>query len=70
MKYRVAIIGAGQLGSRYLQGMASCKLPLDIIVIDPNQESLIQAQDRWNEVVTVNNIHSLEFDYYYLPALI
>lgn len=61
MKYRVAIIGAGQLGSRYLQGMASCKLPLDIIVIDPNQESLIQAQDRWNEVVTVNNIHSLEF---------
>ena len=61
MRYRVAIIGAGQLGSRYLQGMASCKLPLDIIVIDPNQESLKKAQDRWNEVVIVNNIHSLEF---------
>ena len=61
MRYRVAIVGAGQLGSRYLQGMVNCKLPLDVIVIDPNKESLIQAQKRWNEVDTVDNIHSVEF---------
>jgi hypothetical protein len=61
MSYRVAIIGVGQLGSRYLQGMVNCKLPLDIIVIDPSKESLAQAQERWNEVDTVDNIHSVEF---------
>ena len=61
MRYRVAIIGAGQLGSRYLQGMVNCKLPLEIIVIDPSKESLIQAQERWNEVDTVDSIHSVEF---------
>jgi hypothetical protein len=61
MRYRVAIIGAGQLGSRYLQGMVNSKLPLEIIVIDPSKESLIQAQERWNEVDTVDSIHSVEF---------
>jgi hypothetical protein len=61
MKYRVAIIGAGQLGSRYLQGMVNCKLPLDITVIDPSEESLIRSQERWNEVISADNIHSVEF---------
>jgi hypothetical protein len=61
MKYRVAIIGVGQLGSRYLQGMVNCKLPLDIVVIDPSEKSLIRAQDRWNEVGTAANNHSVEF---------
>ena len=61
MKYRVAIIGAGQLGSRYLQGLVHCKLPLHILVIDPSKESLVRAQDRWNEVSAVTFIHSVEF---------
>ncbi len=61
MKYRVAIIGAGQLGSRYLQGMANCKLPLDIVVVDPSKNSLIQAHERWNEVSIDYDIHTVEF---------
>jgi len=61
MKYRIAIIGAGQLGSRYLQGMASCKLPLEILVVDPSENSLIQARDRWTEVSTEGSIHSVDF---------
>ena len=61
MKYRVAIIGAGQLGSRYLQGMVHCKLPLHIMVIDPSNESLVRAQDRWNEVSAIRNVHFVEF---------
>ena len=61
MRFRVAIIGAGQLGSRYLQGMIDCKLPLDIIVIDPSKESLTRAQERWAQVSTIDSGHAVEF---------
>lgn len=50
MAYSVLISGAGQLGSRYLQGLAKCRLPLDIFVHDVRQESLDRARQRWNEV--------------------
>jgi len=61
MKFRVVIIGAGQLGSRYLQGLVKCNLPLEIIVVDTNEDNLIRAQERWLEVSAVRNSHSVEF---------
>lgn len=46
-----AIIGAGQLGSRHLQGLLGVRSQeLEIFVIDPNQDSLDIASKRANEV--------------------
>jgi len=61
MKYNIAIIGAGELGSRYLQGMSGCKFPLDIFVVDPSHASLSQAKERWHQVSAGSDTHSVVF---------
>lgn len=42
--YKIAVIGAGQLGSRHLQGLKLSKLKSDIWVVDNNPNSLQIAQ--------------------------
>lgn len=46
----IVIIGAGQLGSRHLQGLALSNHPLNIQVVDPSAESLKIAESRFKEV--------------------
>lgn len=48
--YKVAIIGAGQLGSRHLQGLKSASLPLSITVMDSSEDSLRVAKERYEAV--------------------
>lgn len=48
---KIAIIGAGQLGSRHLQALNLVQTNLDITVIDPNQESLNTAKSRFEASV-------------------
>ncbi len=48
--YHIAIIGAGNLGSRHLQALALSKVPLSIEVVDSSEESLDIAQKRWEEM--------------------
>lgn len=50
MKRKVLVAGAGQLGSRYLQGLAKLDSPLDIFVVDPSPDSLARADQRWEEM--------------------
>lgn len=50
----VCIIGAGQLGSRHLQGVHKSSHPLDIWVVDPSTESLKIAEERYNQVISDN----------------
>jgi hypothetical protein len=57
---KVLIAGAGQLGSRYLQGLAACKLPLHIHVQDIDSDSLTRAYDRWMEVVKPESQHKVQ----------
>lgn len=57
----VLIAGAGQLGSRYLQGLAKCRVPLQILVHDPSAESLERARLRWNEVAEGQQVHGVSF---------
>jgi hypothetical protein len=67
MKNRVLIVGAGQLGSRYLQGLSSIADSLEIWVFDISYKSLERAKFRWSEVVAssktrlyfVSQIHNL-----------
>ncbi|TSA45570.1 oxidoreductase [bacterium] len=47
MSKSVYLIGAGQIGSRHLQGLKKVKFPLDITVIDPSRESLRVAAERF-----------------------
>jgi len=51
----ILISGAGQLGSRYLQGMSRCEKSLKIYVHDLNEEALVKARQRWDEVSNSNN---------------
>lgn len=48
--YQVAIIGAGQLGSRHLQGLKLASSPLSITVMDSNEDSLTVAKGRYESV--------------------
>ena len=43
---RLAIVGAGQLGSRHLQGVVQCKNHLEIYLVDPDITSLERAKQR------------------------
>ena len=55
----VAIIGAGQLGSRHLQGLARVETPLAIHLLDPSESSLALARSRYDEVAGVASPHRL-----------
>lgn len=45
----ICIIGAGNIGSRHLQGIKKVKFPLSIAVVDPSIKSLKIAQERYNQ---------------------
>ncbi|MFC3626295.1 Gfo/Idh/MocA family oxidoreductase [Vogesella amnigena] len=53
--YRVAVIGAGQLGSRHLQGLSQVSPACEIFVVDPSTTSLDVARKRFAEVATVRS---------------
>ncbi len=56
---RVAIIGAGQLGSRHLQGLKTTQTEMEIWVIDASEESLKVAKERCDSVEgkTLKTVH-------------
>ncbi len=65
--YNILISGAGQLGSRYLQGLSKVTKALKIYVFDISSESLLVAKERWEECN--NNKYEVEYisDYNKLP---
>jgi len=48
----VAIVGAGQLGSRHLQALALLESPVAITLVDPQAAALELARERFAQVVT------------------
>ena len=48
--HTIAIIGAGQIGSRHLQALALSNYNLNIQIVDPYAESLKNAQKRFDQV--------------------
>jgi hypothetical protein len=61
MSYSVLIVGAGQLGSRYLQGLAKVTLPLEIYVVDVSAAALSSAEKRWREVDRPDTLHHVAY---------
>lgn len=58
---KILIIGAGQLGSRHLQGLLKSKLQLDIEVYDISEASLEGAKIRANEILQENELKKVEY---------
>ena len=54
----VVIIGAGELGSRHLQGLLKVTSPIDVYVLDPSSNSLEIAKKRADEI---SHSHSLKY---------
>ncbi len=48
--YNIAIIGAGQLGSRHLQGLKLAQLPMHIEIVDNSEKSLETARERYDQI--------------------
>jgi len=59
--YRIAIIGAGQLGSRHLQGLSQLALDCEIDVIDPSSASLDIARQRFEEMPINNAVRCVRY---------
>ena len=58
---KTALIGAGQLGSRHLQGLAKSDLEISIEVLEPFEDSRNTAKQRFEEIPTNKNIKSIDF---------
>lgn len=69
-KNAVLISGAGQLGSRYLQGLTKCRPPLRIYVQDALPESLKRAESRWKEMPDSGVSHEVSYhsSFEFLPS--
>ena len=57
----ILLVGAGQLGSRYLQGLSTVKLDLFITVVDPSNPSLDKAKKRWFEAGGDESHHTIRW---------
>jgi hypothetical protein len=57
----ILLVGAGQLGSRYLQGLSTVKLDLCITIVDPSDLSLGNAKKRWLEVGGDKSQHKIRW---------
>ena len=58
-KSKILLVGAGNLGSRYLQGLLKLKNPCQIYIIDYSQEALNLSKSRIADID--NMIHELNF---------
>lgn len=52
LENKILLIGAGNIGSRHLQGLAKVKFPLDIYVLDPSVASLQLSEERFKQIPT------------------
>jgi saccharopine dehydrogenase-like NADP-dependent oxidoreductase len=47
---RILLVGAGQLGSRHLQGLARSENILEIHIVDPSEKNLEISISRFQEI--------------------
>jgi len=59
--YKIAIIGAGQLGSRHLQGIAQSNFDITIEVVEPFEASRKVAEERYEEILDTTHVKKIDF---------
>ena len=57
----IAIIGAGEIGSRHLQGLALIDRRIDVSVVDPSHSSLKLAKTRFQEISVNEFLRSVKY---------
>lgn len=58
---KIALIGAGQLGSRHLQGLAQSSFKISIEVVEPFENSRKTAEERYYQIEDRKNISKIDF---------
>ncbi|MGW8169125.1 MAG: Gfo/Idh/MocA family oxidoreductase [Sulfurovaceae bacterium] len=58
---KIVIIGAGQLGSRHLQGLAKSNIEISIEVVEPFENSRETAKNRYEEIEKNPKVHGIDF---------
>tara|TARA_B110000090_G_scaffold184582_1_gene212060 strand:- start:733 stop:1710 length:978 start_codon:yes stop_codon:yes gene_type:complete len=58
--YKIALVGGGQLGSRYLQGIVKSYLDVDLYIVDPSNDSLKICHERILEVNPTYDIDKIK----------
>lgn len=61
---RIALIGAGNIGSRHLQGLTLARLPLDIQVVERNSAASALSKDRFMDAVAANNARHITCEWH------
>jgi len=59
--HKIVLIGAGQLGSRHLQGIAKSNIDIDIEVVEPFKQAREVAKQRYEEIDSNSKINSISF---------
>jgi hypothetical protein len=70
---RILVVGAGQIGSRHIQALASIPNIIEVVAVDPSTESCNRARQRWHEISghankflsffsTLNEVNGRSFD--------
>jgi hypothetical protein len=59
-QFCIAIVGAGEIGSRHLQALCHLKSPVRIDLVDPSNQSLQIARDRCEETLSCLKDKSIE----------
>lgn len=59
--FEIALIGAGQLGSRHLQGLAKISQYCNITVVEPSPESMERTKARYTECPVNHKIRAISF---------
>ena len=59
--FNICVVGCGQIGSRYLQGINKVNLNIEIEAIDPNPDSITIAKKRYFEISNKNYKHKIVF---------
>ena len=60
-KFKLLLIGAGQLGSRHLQGLVETRSILSITVVDQSSDSIQTARSRWIEAGGETSLHEIRW---------
>ena len=59
--YRILLVGVGQLGSHYLQGLSKTSKKFQIFVVDPNPDALSLARRRFDQMPINPSVQSVMF---------
>lgn len=58
--HHIAVVGAGQFGSRHLQGLHKLPVPIKLYVVDPMESSRARARERLAELPANPNVRNIE----------